>query len=83
MFGNKRGVFFSLDAVLAVAIIVLVILISFPLINRDRSVESLHYDVLSTFSSLAVSLIIFAILGSSLAPINLACILLQFLHQSL
>ena len=51
---KKRGVFFSTDAIIALSIIFLIILIAFPLLNQTQQLSNIHYDVLTTFSSLKV-----------------------------
>jgi len=49
---SKRGIFFSTDALIALTIIFLIVLIAFPIIKQSRQVTNLHYDILTTLSSL-------------------------------
>ncbi len=49
---NKRGVFFSIDALIALSIILFVIVISYPFISNNGPKNQVQYDVLTTFSSL-------------------------------
>jgi len=51
---NKKAVFFSLDALIAVSIIIIVLLIAFPAIRQFRPQTELHNDILKTLSSLTV-----------------------------
>jgi len=51
---KKRGVFFSIDALIAIGIIFLVILIAFPIVTELRPKTELHYDILSTLSTLKI-----------------------------
>ncbi len=48
----KRGIFFSLDALIALVIIISVLLISFPMADFSKPSTELHYDVLTSLSSL-------------------------------
>jgi len=49
---SKKGVFFSTDAVIALAIILFVILIAFPLSKQVKQPTNLHYDVIQSLSTL-------------------------------
>src|SRR3989344_6402608 len=51
---KKRGVFFTIDAFIALSIILVTILIAFPIIDYKRQETKLHYDIISTFSSLKI-----------------------------
>lgn len=52
---KKRGIFFSTDALIAVAIIVSIILIAFPALKLTKRETQIHYDVIKTLSSLKVA----------------------------
>src|SRR3989344_2230970 len=52
---KKRGIFFSTDALIALSIILLVILISFPVIQYSKNQTKVHKDILLSFSTLKVS----------------------------
>ena len=52
---KKRGVFFSLDAIVALGIILTVIIIAFPQIQKSHNNTELPKDILTTLSSLKVS----------------------------
>jgi len=51
---NKRGVFFSADAFLALAIILSVLVLFYPVFNRVYFQEDVHYDLMSSLSSIRV-----------------------------
>ena len=51
---KKRGVFFSLDALIAIIIIFLVLLVAYPLSVGTKQKSDLHNDILTTLSSLKV-----------------------------
>jgi hypothetical protein len=51
---KKRGVFFSLDALIAIIIIFLVLLVAYPLFVGTKQKSDLHNDILTTLSSLKV-----------------------------
>jgi len=51
----KKAVFFSLDALIAMAIIFSVVLIAFPVVERARLETRVHFDIVETFSSLKIS----------------------------
>ncbi len=51
---RKRAVFFSIDALIAVAIILLVIIVAYPAIKYSKRDSQLHYDVITTLSSLKI-----------------------------
>ncbi len=52
---KKRGIFFSLDALMASGIIIVIILIAIPLINNTKQEAELHRDLLNVLSSLSIS----------------------------
>ncbi|MGV8142702.1 MAG: VWA domain-containing protein [Candidatus Pacearchaeota archaeon] len=52
---KKRGVFFSLDAIVALGIILTVIIIAFPQIQKNQNNTELPSDILTTLSSLKIS----------------------------
>ena len=52
---KKRGVFFSLDAIIALTIILTMIIIAFPQIQKKQINSDLPKDILTTLSSLKVS----------------------------
>ncbi|MCU0642186.1 MAG: VWA domain-containing protein [archaeon] len=51
----KRGIFFSIDALIALAIIFIVILIAYPLVSNNKPESDLHNDVLATISTIRIS----------------------------
>ncbi|MCH7568381.1 MAG: VWA domain-containing protein [Nanoarchaeota archaeon] len=51
---NKRAVFFSTDALIALTIIFFIILIAFPIVRQSQYTTELHSDVLATLSSLKI-----------------------------
>lgn len=51
---KKEGAFFSIDALIAVAIIFLIIIIAFPIVRETRQQTELHYDIIKSLSSLKV-----------------------------
>jgi hypothetical protein len=51
---RKRGIFFSIDALIALIIILIVVLIAVPLYGDRQQNSELHIDVLTTLSSLKV-----------------------------
>ncbi len=52
---KKRGVFFSIDSLIALIIILLVLIISYPVFFKSEPNVEVHYDIINTFSSLKVS----------------------------
>src|SRR3989344_6054489 len=54
---NKKGVFFSTDALIAIIIILLTLIVVFPLMRYNFYESSLPSDVLNTFSNLKVGVI--------------------------
>lgn len=52
---KKRGFLFSTDALIAIGIIFLVIVMAFPLIRHSTQSSQIHYDVISTLSNLKAS----------------------------
>ena len=52
---KKRGFFFSLDAIVALGIILTVILIAFPHVQKRQNNTELPQDILTTLSSLKIS----------------------------
>ena len=52
---KERGVFFSIDALIAIAIILSVILIAYPAIKSSKQETFVHYDLLKTLSVLKTS----------------------------
>src|SRR3989344_7332869 len=51
---DKRGVFFSADALIALAIILIVVLIAFPLFEYSSLRTRIHEDTLVVLSSLKI-----------------------------
>jgi len=51
---NKRGVFFSTDALIALVIILLTIIVVFPLVKTSRQESEVHRDILKVLSSLKI-----------------------------
>jgi DNA replication protein DnaD len=51
---KKRGVFFSIDALIAVGIIILVILIAYPVLKVTKKDANIHKDVLSSLSTIKI-----------------------------
>jgi len=51
---KKQGAFFSIDALVAVSIIFLVIIIAFPIVKQTTQKTELHYDLLNSLSNLKV-----------------------------
>lgn len=51
----KRGVFFSVDALISLIIIFIVVLIARPLIDYERPSSEIHSDILASLSNLKVS----------------------------
>jgi len=51
---NKKGVFFSLDALIALTIILLTILVVFPLIKYSQKENLIQSDILKVLSSLTI-----------------------------
>lgn len=54
LYRERRGIFFSTDALIAVIIILGVLLISFPVLDKFRSKSEIHTDILNTLSVLKV-----------------------------
>lgn len=52
---NKKGIFFSVDAFLALAIIVAVLVLFYPSFHRTYFREDIHYDLLNSLSSTKVA----------------------------
>jgi hypothetical protein len=52
---GKKGVFFSIDALIALSIIVVALLIAYPLVSNVKPKTELHYDLLSTLSTIKIS----------------------------
>ena len=50
----KRGIFFSIDALIALAIILGIVLLAIPITQNLRTAQNLHYDTLETLSSLQI-----------------------------
>lgn len=48
----KKGVFFSLDALIALILIIGLIIVSYSLVNDTRTKTEVHYDILETLSIL-------------------------------
>ena len=67
----KRGVFFSIDALMALGIIFFVILLAYPIIKKDSFGTEIHYDLLETLSALSISEINNAYIQSLLATSQL------------
>ena len=51
---TKRGIFFSTDALLALAIILIIVLIAFPLIKDSSYKSNLHYDIINSLETAKV-----------------------------
>jgi len=51
---RKRGVFFSIDALIAIAIVLSVLLIAFPIIKYSGPKTEIHRDIITTLSSLKI-----------------------------
>lgn len=51
---TKRGIFFSTDALIALMIIFLIILISYEATTYQRQTTELHYDIIKSLSALKV-----------------------------
>lgn len=51
---NKKAVFFSIDAIIAIAIILLVVLTAYPVLKYTKQNTQIHYDILTTLSSLKI-----------------------------
>lgn len=51
---NKRGIFFSTDAIIALTIILMTIMVAFPLVTYSKHKTQLHSDVIETFSNLKI-----------------------------
>jgi hypothetical protein len=49
---EKRGFFFSTDAIIAIGLIFLVILISYPIVKEKKYQTDIQYDVITALSSL-------------------------------
>ncbi len=52
---DKKGVFFSIDALIALVIIIIALLIVYPLVSNVKPKTELHYDLLSTLSTIKIS----------------------------
>ena len=52
---NKRAMFFSTDALIALSIIFLTVMIAYPFINQDENQSELETDVLKALASLRIS----------------------------
>jgi hypothetical protein len=51
---KKRGIFFSMDALIAVSIIFITILIAYPLITNVEPTTELQHDIIKTLSSIRI-----------------------------
>ncbi len=51
---KKRGVFFSLDAIIALGIILLTILLAYPFLNEPKPETELQSDIIQSLSSLKI-----------------------------
>ncbi len=51
---KKRGVFFSIDALIAIIIIIAVILIAYPALKESKQETEIHSDILISLSTLKV-----------------------------
>ncbi len=51
---RKRGVFFSTDALIALMLILLILVVFYPIFTEIKPVSEVHYDVLNLLSSLKV-----------------------------
>lgn len=52
---TKRGIFFSVDAIIAIMIILLTILLAYPFLNEPKPQTELQSDILNSLSSLKIS----------------------------
>ena len=51
---NKKAVFFSIDALVALIIIIGVILLAYPYLKESKHTTKLHQDIISTLSSIKI-----------------------------
>ena len=51
----KRGLFFSADALIAITLILMVVLVAYPIYKQQRSKAEIQYDILSTLSTIKMS----------------------------
>ena len=51
---NERGIFFSIDALIAISIILVVILIAFPILKTTKPETQIHYDIITSLSSIKI-----------------------------
>jgi len=49
---HKKGVFFSIDALIALVIVMVIILVAFPLITGPEYKSNIHYDILTVLSTI-------------------------------
>jgi hypothetical protein len=52
---SKRGIFFSIDALIALSIIFIVVLIAYPLVSNVAHESKIHTDLLVTLSTIKIS----------------------------
>ena len=52
---NKRAIFFSLDALIALSIVFVLLLTLYPVLHTEHKTSSLPYDLIGTLSSIKVS----------------------------
>src|SRR3989344_5903385 len=50
---NKKGIFFSLDALIALVIILIIILVAFPSIKNNKVESKIDQDILVSLSSIS------------------------------
>jgi hypothetical protein len=51
---KNKAIFFSLDALIALIVVFLIVLIAFPILNSNKKETQLHYDILSTLSNIKI-----------------------------
>ncbi len=51
---NERGIFFSIDALIAISIILIVILIAFPILKTTKPETQIHYDIITSLSTIKI-----------------------------
>jgi hypothetical protein len=77
----KKGMFFSLDAVIALGIILLTILIVYPVVTHPRQNSDLGEDMIKVFSSIKVGDIVNAEINASIADGAITDLNKSFLEQ--
>lgn len=64
---KKKGIFFTIDALIALTIILALLIIAIPVINYQKPTNKLQYDLLSTLSNLKIGEVDNAIIKSWIA----------------